>query len=508
MEIGSSAAPDLSVDVPPASEHAQLEVDEASAQLIRQEYLTAGVPFDLTSSHACDETAESPSTMRASHFSREKSSAEQPDQDMVSCGDSELVENLETEVVNCDESIVASDRFVSLYTDDGHSAEVESPVHLLPIGKPVRNKKLNTDARHQAVFDVISSLLDLAGGAEVQKKFLADVRLLSELTSFLDRPASTRLILTWGHLSVTDVSGRSAEQSSGNKRKKVSENSTTLNVSRQAEIDVSDSWMIYKEEVPVFLSTFLYFLRIFCIFGVAEPADPLQFITLSAIEKGAKILEVALGCFLDLSQFFMNSRSVGFGSSQRVHYCTMDAFCNWVVSLNKANELSSIWRAQARSNSPSASPSRKITQADEHADADRTLPQYTDGGNALVPARSSDEAFQIAEERLLHIASNRAQCLVSWNELQEFSDALPGPIEITKVDRWIVNLFPMLDFSPALRRAFRRLKQNRRQQKDCKPKEQKGSKSPQVQNNDNSLMIQEFAPMLNLVVYYRRMYES
>jgi hypothetical protein len=376
--------------------------------------------------------------------------------------------------------------------------------------RPSRNKKLNIDARHLAVFDVISSLLDLSGGAEVQKKILADVRLLSELNSFLDRPASSRLIFTWGHLSETDVTGRSSEQSSSNinKQKKALGNPSNSNVSKLADIDVLDSWMIYKEEVPGFLSSFLFFLRIFCIFGVAQPNDPLQFITLSAVEKGAKILEIALGYSLDLSQL-LNSRSFDFGSSQKVHYITMDTFCNWAVSLGLADELDSVWLQELlRSSSPPTSPSRKFVQSGDRADAAKSIAQNSTDGNTLVPERLSDDPYRNAEERLLHFASNQVQSLSAWNELLEFSGASTGPIEFSNVDRWIVNLFPMLDFSPALHRAFRRLQQHRRQHKDHKQKEQPGSKSPKIPNNSSSLMSQEFGTLLTLAVYYRRMYET
>jgi hypothetical protein len=509
MEIGSSecTAVDLSGEAPPALDTcAKLEATEestsvTSARLNGEERICHEDAPDRSPSSIPNYGVESPSSGNAGRIVREEPS----DEHVLRFVDAELVNESETEGRIAYENIDSPGIFGSSYVDDGHLADAEAAVSVQQIGRPSRNKKFNTDARHLAVFDVISSLLDLAGGADVQKKFLADVRLLSELTSFLERPANSRLIFTWGHLSESDVSGRSAEPNKGSKQKKAAGVLPNANGSRHAELDVSDSWMIYKEEVPGFLGSFLFFLRIFSIFGVTEPTDPSQFITLSAIEKGAKAIEAALGYTLDLSQF-ANSRSVGFGSSQKVHYVAMDTFCNWTVGLGLADELNSVWRQQLLdSKSPSASPSRKATQAGRHATAENVTHNVLNG-HAFESERSSEEAYRNAEERMLQIASNRAQCLASWNELQEFSGSSSGAVEIADVDRWIVLLFPMLDFAHALRRAFRRIQQLRRQHKDLKQKEQLGSKSSNLPISDNSVMSKEFSSMLALVVYYRRMY--
>jgi hypothetical protein len=511
MEIGSSesTAVDLSGEAPPALDtRANLEVSEestsvTSARLNGNERICHEDAPDRFLSSIHNDGIESPSSGNAGRVIREQ--MEPSDEHVLRFVDAELVNESQTEGQIAYDTIDSPDIFGSSYVDDGHLADAEAAVSVQLIGRPSRNKKFNTDARHLAVFDVISSLLDLAGSADVQKKFLADVRLLSELTSFLERPANSRLIFTWGHLSESDVSGRSAEPTKGSKQKKAALVLPNANGSRHEELDVSDSWMIYKEEVPGFLGSFLFFLRIFSIFGVMEATDPSQFITLSAIEKGAKAIETALGYSLDLSQF-ANSRSVGFGSSQKVHYVAMDTFCNWAVGLGLADELNSVWRQQLlRSKSPSTSPSRKATQAGQHATAEN-LTQNVFNGHTFESERSSEEAYRNAEERMLQIASNRAQCLTSWNELQEFSGSLSGSIEIADVDRWIVLLFPMLDFAHALRWAFRRIQQLRRQQKDPKQKEQPGSKSPNLPIGDRSVMSKEFSSILALVVYYRRMY--
>jgi hypothetical protein len=399
--------------------------------------------------------------------------------------------------------------------EEHQPGDAGSTLMLQQAGRPSR-KKFTVDARHTAVFEVISSLLNLHSGAEVQKKFLADVRLLSELNSFLDRPAVSKLIYTWGHLKEAETLINSG-QSPGKKKHKVPGMG-----SAQSELHIADSWMIYKEEVPGFLSSFMFFLRIFIIFGVTESTDPSQFITIPQIEKGAKYIETAAGFAVDISPF-INSRSKGvaFGSSQKVSFVTMDTFCKWVAGLGCDEALHSFWRQQMSITRPSTSPLRKPiadiggTEASQPSTLKgKKVNQFSfDNAVAEVPAQPSvDEKFKSAEEKLLQIASNRTQLLTACDELQEFSGSLSGRIEISHIDRWLVQLFPMLDFAPALQRSFRHLQQLRRQHMEQQhpQKEQPHSKSPNnaadaASNNANNLSRKEFGTLLVSVVFYRRL---
>jgi hypothetical protein len=410
-----------------------------------------------------------------------------------------------------DEAFAALVSFDVPDAEDGHQEDVGYSTSLLQAGKASR-KKANVDARHMAIFDVISALLDLPGAADAQKRFLADVRLLSELTWFLDRPASSKLILSWGYLSDTHISVQSAVHSPGKKKNKVAGG-----VSGSGHVDLyfSDSWIIYREEVSVFLSSLLFFIRVFSIFGVTEPVDPLQFITLPAIEKGAQILQTALGRSFDLSQF-VNSRSKGssFGS-QKVSYITMDTFCNWLTSLGLENDLNSIWKQKLRPVSPSASPERESSHAAQVEASVQKSPStkksaelFFENAAAARNRPSITEMFQNAEEKLLEIATNRSQLMAAWRELEEFSGASSEHIDIEHVDRWIVQLFPMLDFAPALRRAFRRLQQQsltEQRQKELPSAKFHRSRPDKSLNTTDTLTSKEFGSVLLSVVYYRRM---
>jgi hypothetical protein len=81
-------------------------------------------------------------------------------------------------------------------------------------------------------------------------------------------------------------------------------------------------------------------------------------------------------------------------------------------------------------------------------------------------------------------------------------------IDIEHVDRWIVQLFPMLDFAPALRRAFRRLQQQaltEQRQKELPSAKFHRSRPDKSLNTTDTLTSKEFGSVLLLVVYYRRM---
>jgi hypothetical protein len=425
--------------------------------------------------------------------------------------DNELSTSDEKDGDATDETFAALGSFDAPDAEDGHQEDVGYTASLIQAGKASR-RKANVDARHMAVFDVISALLDLPGAADAQKRFLADVRLLSELTWFLDRPASSKLILSWGYLSDTHISVQSAVHSPGKKKSKVTAGVSGLGL---ADLYFSDSWIIYREEVSAFLSSMLFFIRVFSIFGVTEPVDPLQFITLPAIEKGAQVLQTALGRSFDLSQF-VNSRSKGssFGA-QKVSYITMDTFCNWLTSLGLEADLNSIWKQKWRPVSPSASPERGSNHA-PHVEASvqrspsaKKSAELVFENAAAAPNRlSMSEMFQNAEDKLLEIATNRSQLTAAWRELEEFSGASSERIGIEHVDRWIVQLFPMLDFAPALQRAFHRLQQQtltEQKQKELPSAKVHRSRPDKSRHHTDTLTSKEFGSVLLSVVYYRRM---
>ena len=521
-KIDSESAVQDKIDVPPTSECAFLPASAVTTipggigkEHINEEPRPAAPPT-LSPSLIGDAEVDSPSRGQA-RFQPHLASDESADVEIQKLSSDENIDGGAAEGDPVDEHSVAHGSFGLPDADELQPGDVGATHMQQQAGKSSR-KKVNIDARHMAVFEVISSLLNLASGAEVQKKFLADVRLLSELNLFLDRPAVSKLIYTWGHLKETEASSQSSAQSPGKKNKV----SGIAVGGTHPELHIPDSWMIYKEEVPGFLGSFLFFLRIFVVFGVTESSDPLQFITIPQIEKGAKILENAIGFPVDISPF-VNSRSkgVGFGSSPKVSFITMDTFCKWAASLGVDEALHSFWRQKLSMSLPSTSPSRKPNEAVEDAETLQPPPLKGKKGFSFdvaivtpVPVQPSvDEKFRTAEEKLLQIASNRAQLLAAWDELQEFSGAPAGLIEVSHVDRWIVQLFPMLDFAPALHRAFRCLQQHRRQQieQQQKQKEQTRYKSPSnaaettPHNTNNSLIRKEFGHLLVSVVFYRRL---
>jgi hypothetical protein len=509
MEQGFVDSMSLEIAAPAPQNMLIVEDDSAKEFVVNQEQ-----PHDdVSGSHriASQEEAifESPSRGQVLHLPCDDSFAQRRDSQVLS-GDSEFENEKDVFTESADASV---EPFCALSTqdvEDGPPVDIEASVVLQQVVKQSR-KKVTLDARYTAVFEIISSLLDLPGGADVQKKFLADVRLLSELTSFLDRPASSKLIFSWGHLSDADVLGHAPKQSHGK-----SKNKSLGMASRVESADhlFSDSCMIYKEEVQEFLRAFLFLLRVFCVFGVVESTSPLQFITIPAMEQGVKTLEAALDHSLDVSQI-LNSRSkgAGFGSAQKNCHITMDTFCTWLAGLGLQDELTSVWRQQLKPNSRSSSPSRGVAASagSEGADIVRNKKSSEisfDFGQPVPDQKPSlDLLFRNAEERMLQIAGNRAQLLTAWHDFLEFSGFSSASVEFAHADRWIVQLFPKLDFAPALRRAFRYAQQHI----EHKLKEQPKSKSPLADREKSlggvpgSWTVKDFGALLVSVVYYRRM---
>jgi hypothetical protein len=383
----------------------------------------------------------------------------------------------------------------------------------LQAGKPTR-KKINIDARHLAIFDIISALLGLASGADVHKTFLADMRLLAELTAFLDRPAASKIIFTWGHLSEASASDRGFRGSPGRIKKKGANPVKETATAAHSDLLIADSWMIYKEEVPAFLNSFLFFLRVFCIFGIKEPVDALQFISVSAFEKGLKILQGATAHPLDVSQILNSqSRSAGFGSPHKEQYVTMEAFCRWLTSLGVETDLSNIWDQQLRPESPSAMQSRRLAQDVNGTEAVKSIASLKqpgglseEGSSSALYQPISNISFHDAEEKLLHLASSTVQLHAALRDVERFSAVCGGSVEAAHVDRWLVQLFPMLDFAPAFRSALRHLSQTRQQDSEHKIRDPPNSKPPNVSSDKNKILtIKEFGALLVSVVYYRRM---
>jgi hypothetical protein len=502
------AADTLSLEVAAPAAHNMLNVEDDSAKeiVVNQEQPHDQISGSYQIASREEALFDSPSRGQALHLPCEDSFAHgfaQLRDSQVMSGESELKNEKDVFTESGDASVEPFCTNGTQDADDGLPVDIEAPVVLQQVGKQSR-KKVILDARYTAVFEIISSLLDLPGGADVQKKFLADVRLLSELTSFLDRPASSKLIFSWGHLSDADVVSHAPKQSQGKSK----------NVSLGADHLFSDSCMIYKEEVQEFLSAFLFLLRIFCVFGVMESTSPAQFITFPAMEQGVKALEVALGHSLDVSQI-LNSRSkgAGFGSAQKNCHITMDTFCSWLAGLGLEDEFTTVWRQQLKPNSRSSSPSRgvAVSAAAEGADVVRNKKSFEisfDFGQPVPDQKPSlDLLFRNAEERMLQIAGNRAQLLTAWHDFREFSGFSSGSVEFVHADRWIVQLFPKLDFAAALRRAFRYAQQHI----EHKHKEQPISKSPLADREKSlgglsgSWTVKDFGALLVSVVYYRRM---
>jgi hypothetical protein len=506
MEQGTADSMSPEVAAPAAQNVLNVEDDAAKEIIVNEEQSHDRVSGSYQIASQEEALFASPSRGQALHLPCEDSFARgfaPPRDSQVLSGDSELENEEEVFTESGDASVEAFCAIGTQDADDGLPVDIEAPVVLQQVGKQSR-KKVILDARYTAVFEIISSMLDLPGGADVQKKFLADVRLLSELTSFFDRPASSKLIFSWGHLSDADVVGHTPKHSQGKSKNK----------SLGDDHLFSDSCMIYKEEVQEFLSTFLFLLRIFCVFGVMESTRPSQFITIPAMEQGVKALEAALGHSLDVSQI-LNSRSkgAGFGSAQKNCHITMDTFCSWLASLGLEDEFTTVWRQQLKPNSRSSSPSRGLA-ASAAADAAHVVPNKKsseisfDFGQPVPDQKPSlDLLFRNAEERMLHIAGNRAQLLTAWRDFQEFSGFSSGSVEFAHADRWIVQLFPKLDFAAALRLAFR----DAHQHIEHKHKEQPISKSP-LADREKSLggvpgrwTVKDFGSLLVSVVYYRRM---